>query len=88
MTVLLPFTAIIHWVSSDVVNTTMTTFKHWYDHRQFELVFYTEACANQAACPTFKHFEATAFHYRPENTSLETVSGLDLPERLISTRKV
>lgn len=73
-TVVLSLTATIHNFSSDVVNTSMATFKHWYHHRQLELVFYTEAPASPGACPTSEHFEAAVLHHRTEDsTSLETL---------------
>jgi len=66
----------------------MTTFKHWYDHRQLEFVFHTAARASQAAYATGKHLEAAAFHHGiEESTSLETISDFTLPEWLVSTSK-
>lgn len=73
-TVILPLTATIHNFSLDMVNISVATFKHWYHHRQLELVFYTEALASPGACATSEHFEAAVLHHRTEESaSLETL---------------
>lgn len=73
-TVILPLTATIHIFSLDMVNISVATFKHWYHHRQLELVFYTEALASPGACATSEHSEAAVLHHRTEDSaSLETL---------------
>lgn len=73
----LPFTATIQNFSSDVVNTSMATLKHWYHHRQLELVFYTHT--EELASPVLpwstlkQQFCCFKIHRTEDSTSLEAL---------------